>query len=523
VSIPAAPELASLGEATPTGPLTLVLPGESITLTPENADTLFQRDYADTETLLAVHRFAWLPVSGHLVDSGWVDRLWRSWVTHHGNPDDSWAWHPYTAAERAINILDFARKFGFPGESQETRSVLAAHVNSIIGKLEYYGPHNTSNHLSNNGRGLYLIGLALGIERAVEIGARILLQEAERLFTPSGMLREGSSHYHLLLTRNYASAWLAAQRHGRPEANALEAITARALLAAQGLGLPGGLPLIGDISPDCPPDFLNCLLPDGDIASGWGGLLSDDERERLSDLKATSDEIPLEQLASDGWQFFPAGPWSSLWHVPREGWSPMPGHGHQDMGSFELHHGPTPIFIDPGRGAYGDEGDAAYFVSAKAHNGVIIDGADPYPPNKPYYSAEFRKAVAGCPRVKREHDGIVVSYGGFERLRGVGDMERHTVFSDREITITDQVSGTGSHRVTRRLHTSLPVRLDGDSALIDGPDGFIRLTADGPIKIEKTKRWTAYGVSGPAAAIDITVTTILPKRLKMTIAVENAR
>ena len=75
--------------------------------------------------------------------------------------------------------------------------------------------------------------------------------------------------------------------------------------------------------------------------------------------------------------------WSGLWFLSPEGWSPMPGHGHQDAGGFEVHWKDTPLFVDVGRGAYGDDGEAALYRSALVHNGLTLDDLDPYPPHKP--------------------------------------------------------------------------------------------------------------------------------------------
>jgi len=193
-----------LGAAGPTESLDLPLPGLRLRLEP-GADDVFARDYADIETLLALHRFSWVPLAGGgEVTSSWVQALWDQWRRAFAKPDDGWAWHPYTAAERAVNLLDFADKKGLPEPVEETVSLLALHADAIFENLEYFGDHNTSNHLSNNGRGLYRLGLALGLAWAADAGARILEQEAARIFMASGVLREGSSHYHLLIARNYA-------------------------------------------------------------------------------------------------------------------------------------------------------------------------------------------------------------------------------------------------------------------------------------------------------------------------------
>ena len=461
----------SLEAARPTQPIDIALPGATVRIPPDNPETLFAR-YDDLETELAVHRFAWLPVMGGAAEPGWVDALWRAWRRRFGTPDASWAWHPYTAAERAINILDFARRHGVPGERDDTIALLARHAEIIAGRLEYFGEHNTSNHLSNDGRGMFLIGLALGLDRFADIGGRILLAEAARIFRPSGMLREGSTHYHLLLTRNYASAWQAARDAGRPEADALEAIVRRATSCIPRLMLPGGLPLIGDISPDCPPDFLMGVL---------------------ADLVREAEQAPADALVADGWLRADVGPWSGLWHAEPDGWSPMPGHGHQDLGSFELHHGTTPLFRDLGRGTYRD----AEYAAAIRHNGVTLEDLDPYPPNKPYYSAAFRSAVGGAsPRLTRTANAV--------ELRG--PVSRTWMFDGDSMTIRDRIDGTGRHRMTRRLHTALPVARDGDAVRVGG----LKVASDVAPALQPVTLWTAYGAGVPATAIVFETVAALP-------------
>ncbi len=411
------------------GSLTLPLPGETVELQPGGEAALFASSFADTETLLALHRFAWLPLLGDTVDPVWVAVLWRTWADNFAEPDGSWAWHPYTAAERAVNLLEFGRRHGLPGPLHQTLELLGAHAPAIAEKLEYFGDHHTSNHLANNGRGLFLIGRALGLDWAVAMGGRILMEEAGRIFAPSGVLREGSSHYHLLLTRQYASAWLAAR--GQPEEPALEEATRRALAVIPHLALPGGMPLVGDISPDCPPDFLAGLIPGEDAAQGWTGLLDAEDRDRLVALRDAA-----EGTLGDGWLRAAYGPWTGLWHAAPEGWSHMPGHGHQDAGSFELHFEDEPVVVDPGRGAYGETGDAAEYVCAVRHNTLSIDGRDPYPPNKPYYDAGFRRRVGGKPPVLRiDGDGVMLRHWGFKRFWGVGAVERRWSFEGRAWTL----------------------------------------------------------------------------------------
>ena len=511
-------DLATLLPAPPKLPIDLALPGEATRVTPGGEGDLYRRAFADEETALAVHRFAWLPLQGALVDPAWVDVLWRAWCERHGTPDDGPAWHPYTAAERCVNILQYARRHGLAGPRAETLAVLAGHAPVIASGLEYFGDHHTSNHLANNGRGLFVLGLALGLKRAADIGGRILIEEAGRIFSPSGILREGSSHYHLLLTRVYADAWLAARRHGRPETAALGQITEKALAVIPHLILPGGMPLVGDVSPDCPPGFLSGLAA-GD--AGWVGELEGDERAAFTELRGAVTPADNDALAADGWRRADFGAWSGLWHAPPAGWSAMPGHGHYDISGFEVHYGTEPVFRDLGRGRYGETGEAAFYRSALAHNSIVVDGRDPYPPNKPYYDKTFRDRIGGPPpSLQGCADGISLCHQGYARLGGVGALSRRWSFSGLQMRIHDGVDGGGRHRVTRRLHTTLAVERTADGALLKGRDAQFRIRADGPVTIEPATFWAAYGSGGPATTIDVEVATELPWQGVLTVAVE---
>jgi hypothetical protein len=479
-------DFSGLADTPPTQSIELSLAGEKLKLEPGDEAGLFDRSFNDVESTMALHRFAWLPLFGDTVEPAWVAAIWHAWVKDHADPGDGWAWHPYTAAERAINILVFAQRSGLPGPVNKTLSVLAAHGPAISGRLEYFGDHHTSNHLANNGRGLFLLGLTLGLPKCAELGGKILVEEAKRIFAPSGILREGSSHYHALLAANYGQCADAAVEIERPEAAALAAVARRARTVTGCLKLPGGVPLIGDISPDLPP-------------------------ERVLAALAVSEDREAHALSEDGWHRLDSGPWSGLWHVAPDGFSHMPGHGHQDCGGFELHFKNEPVFIDPGRGGYGETGEAALYRSAQVHNTLSIDDADPYPANKPYYDDTFRRYIGGQPPVvEKNENSISLSHDGFKRLKSVGTISRHWKFSPTSIDLSDTIQGSRSHHLLRLLVTPLKVAKTDEGLTLQGRDQNFRLTTDGDTTIETITRWTAYGRGVPATAIKISIRAELP-------------
>lgn len=501
----------ALPEGAPRHRITLRLPGRSVTVEPGGEAEAVARAYDDPETQLGLHRFAWVPLMKATEDSRWVGAMWKAWRQRFGSPDQSWAWHPYTAAERAINLLGFFQHHGLPGPAEDTLAVLAAHAPAMAARLEYFGEHHTSNHLFNNGRGLYLLGLGLGLPRATEAGAAILQAEMVRVFRLSGVLREGSTHYHLLLTRSLASVWLAARAHGRPEAEAFEKALRRAVAILPHFHLPGRFPLVGDISPDCPPDHLFGLMPGGDRRSGWMTQLTTHDRLLLAAL--LDEVVPAGPLVEDGWLKAAFGPWSGLWHADPDGWSHMPGHGHQDCGGFELHFENEPVFLDLGRGSYAVAGEADEAVSARAHNGISLDGADPYPANKPYYAPSFRLKLGGRPpRLERRDDGIALALEGFRRLGGLGAVSRQWRFRGRVLEIADRVEGRGTHAITRRLHTTCKVEpLENGFRLLAPGGRRFTVTAPGAApNLIPTTVWTAYGEGRPASRLEFTALKPLP-------------
>lgn len=484
--------LPDLATGVPESAINLPLPGLILTLQPGEEDDLFNRTFSDTETLLALHRFAWMPLIGQSVDPAWVCAIWRVWCRLFASPDQSWAWHPYTASERAINILGFCQRHGIPCHREKTLNVLAAHGPAIADRLEYYGDHHTSNHLANNGRGLLLLGLGLKMPECADVGGRILTQESKRIFLKSGVLREGSSHYHALLTRNYYVAWQAAKDHKRPEAQPLKDVVEKSLSVLKLLSLPGGPPLIGDISPDCPPSVLFSEIQDRVIAA---------------------PDCDSEALEKDGWLRVDTDNWVGLWYAAPAGLSHMPGHGHQDCGSFELHCSGLPVFIDPGRGSYGEDGVSAQFRSARVHNTLTLNDQDPFPPNKPYFEDSFRRTISGPPpELARTDTGVRLVHHGYCRLESTGAVTRLWSFDKHRLTLVDRVDGSGDRTITRTLCTALDVVQESDGLILRGKtmSFLLRENTDCGVSLEKGVRWIAYGESKPATFIRFTTRQGLP-------------
>ena len=492
--------------APPQTPISINLPGRTVELAPDDAHVLFDQSYDDLETLLAAHRFAWVPAAGPSIDADWVAALWRIWADRFGTESSGWAWHAYTAAERAINIIDYSCRFGLPEDRGETANLLAKHAEIIRRNLEYFGDHYTSNHLSNNGRGLMRIGTALGLAEYAETGARIMVAEAGRIFGRSGMLREGSTHYQLLVTRNYIDAWLDARAAGLDQGGMLRDIAERAVAVIPGLVLPGGMPLIGDISPDVPPSYLAALVGEGGPAIWPANLPQDHQQDALKLIGGTSSMSP-DKLAQDGWHRFGAQDWQALAFVSPDGWPPMPGHGHEDLGSFELHDGATRVIVDPGRGTYANSDDER----AQAHSGILIDGRGPMPVNRAYYSVSYRnRVIPECPEMTRSRNGGVLKYAGSGYGRQVDTIERSWVFTQKSVEISDRIEGRGRHRISQRFIVPGTAEVIENCAMISIGEKRYEISGTVPATSAPFTVWEAYGCGDGATAITFDQAVTLP-------------
>lgn len=480
----------------------LDLAGTDQSLAPGGEEDFVSQTFADTETLLAIHRFSWLPLSESDQKYEWANAIWRAWINKFGR-QEGWAWHPYTVAERLINLFLAAHDAGRAGAALADAGWIAKHGQAILNGLEYFGEGQTGNHLANNGRGLYLAGLAFDTGSWVDAGEKLLLEHAKSIFLPSGELREGSTHYHLLVCRWYLECWLAAERHGRRAAGDLREICLAALGILPEFAMPAGLALVGDVSPDCPPSYLESLVT-GKL-EGWLAQLSPAHQQSIRTLRDEARERHDYRSGPGLWHRKEFGEWAVFWNLPPEGWPPQPGHGHSDFGGFELHRAGERIFVDPGRRSYGPAGEQDKL--AARHNCLRIDGHDAYPVNRAYYSDSFRRSITGAPpRYNDSNDSIELETGAFRRIPGVENWRRRWRRDGQALCIDDEVTGAGEHVVRRYFQTALPVSQEPGALLIGGH----RFTADGEITVVPGAYWPAYNRAEKAATVIVENRTRLP-------------
>lgn len=453
--------------------------------------------FDDPEDRLLAHRFGWvLPFLAAGASPGTVGRLLDlagRWIEAFPSGDGAEGWDSYSVAERTVHwifLLSAARVRGIDRASTLAAMVeesLRAHPGFLLHHLELRGA-STNNHLINDARALYLAGLYLGEGRFGDVGREILRYGAREMFAPSGFLREGSTHYHVLLCRSFLEVLWAARASGDHEL--FEGLRGRVegMTRCTGFLWAGvDLPLIGDVSPDFPPAFhagvpalgaelLGLESIEGPASPGWHSLFPEGRaRERMADEEdcPSPKAGPIQAFSDAGYYRLAWKKWRLFLYANPLGLVPPWSHGHADLLGFLLYWEGTPLLVDPGRATYIDGPIGRYGRSARAHNGLMVDGLEPsvvhahngYTPTLlPGY---YDHPASVLPEEKEDGVRVVVRCPGFGRLAPGLSVTRVLGLSGAGLRVEDEITGSGCHLVERffHFHPAVEVSRDGGGVL----------------------------------------------------------
>lgn len=454
----------------------------------------WNKSFDDSEQTESLHRWNWLLFK--LADEQernvplWGHKLIMHWISIMQNNSDSAAWDSYTTSERICNGLLFlylTDQYKMMPQSLQTAFLSMAAY--LAGNLEY-GPDNIhNNHVLNNARALYFAGELLCTPQLSTLAKTIIQIEAPKFISPDGFVKESSSHYHFLITRWFLEIyWLASVVGDNEFKNEIEGKLEKMLpaccffLISPQRGEEWQFPLIGDISPDCQPEWVK-YLPWSSLAldiydpptrslrpagKGWNNLFvfkgPDDIESKISGI---SDQDSFKLYPESGWFRVDYGKATVLWHVEPAGSPGGPSHGHCDTGSFCFYLDGDEIICDPGRLNYSDDLLGVYGVSGSAHNMVIIDGKDPFMYLDRFRYPQFYRIAR--PEVTwiigSDHFEFSIRHEGFKRTVGsdIVFKRRFKLFKDC-LMIEDHVEGRGEYLVETFLHFAPHISISNNSS-----------------------------------------------------------
>ena len=428
----------------------------------------WRQSFNSHEEFVSLHRWNWLlrdVNDGQLASFDEGMALVKSWLSEIGVSPKGDAGESYTVGERISNLCLFARqKTGdwhhIPSDIQQ---VLRFKAKFLAHRLEYLPGNLTGNHLVNNARALLLAGHCCDLESASVLSRTILSSHLGTIIDDRGFLREGSSHYQFLVTRWLLEIRLISEEMGDFETLEIikeflpKMVNACKFFLVEPPGFKKDMVLFGDISPDCEPSWLIDITRSAlaqfnnrtvnENLTGWAGLFQDFTSEHLFEWPCVSSTHTCwDENITNGWYRLDYLDWVAIWHVASPSGAPIASHAHYDFGSPVVYFKGKEILIDVGRFEYENNQISNYGLSAQAHTVLMINGIPMVLSRRDHRIPEFYRDTETHICFKEEADRceISIEHDGFKRIRkNVGRHTRKFIFTDRRLTISDLVQGSG--------------------------------------------------------------------------------
>ena len=460
-------------------------------------------EFKDNEDVAALHRFIWLynetiirlennfsKAKIHSQIIGWI----ISWIEAHSVSDvekfHAEVFQTYTVGERIVNWLYALSVTSDDNELKQTKiyNSIVEQTQYICENLEYYGDKFTGNHLLENGKAIYIAGMALDIDKYKKIGKEIILNERKRILINAGFLREGSIHYQFLITKNFVDIYWTAQQFGDLKLQLELASNLKAMAQAckyfqiensQGVK---SIPYIGDISPDYRPDW---IIETPQIAEGLLNKSKPDISNRNIGYHSLFFRLGNKYLPKcsfekndfynlDDWGKIDNNNWILFAHVNRSLYpNNLTGHFHHDTGAIVLYYKGICVLCDCGRKTYELTKRGRRDKGIEAHCGIMIDAIQPEPDMRTFYSDEFlKKYVPEKPRIKQTENFMEIYLSGYNRLKDIKEVKRIIWVKENYVKIIDSFKGSGKHAIKLFFHVDGNVQKlsNGFSVKINGEE-----------------------------------------------------
>jgi len=343
----------------------------------------------------------------------------RGWIA--GNlplPGD--AWHPYPTSTRVANWIAAAALVPeLAGDD-----VLESLWRQLLHLAENVEEDILGNHLIRNARALMLGGLAFGDPGLARRGRELVRREVAEQVLRDGGHYERSPVYHLVVLRDLLEI----------HALAAAAVPAPVLEAMR--------------------HFASALArPDGAPA-----LFNDGGLELAPELELPRAVDGLAVFPDTGYAVLRRGPLWLAFDCGAPSPPYLPAHAHADALSFQLWWRGRPVVVDPGTYTYEPGAVRDWFRGTEAHATVALDGHDQFRlwgafRSGPLPRVQLLEATAGRLRAAVE----------WPRARHVRTID----IGNGDVTVTDELEGTGEHEVV----SSLPLGGDGQGIRASGPLG----------------------------------------------------
>jgi hypothetical protein len=448
-------------------PVSLKISAEKILVVKTSSD--FKINYTDIEINYSINRWSWL-LRG--LTDGSIDRntgltLIFSWLEVNDIENEVDA---YSSAERIANSALFFLKStenDFPSELKMVHKNMCI---NICSKLEYYGKFYTGNHIINNARGLLYGGVLTNSKDEIDLAFLLLKKYLPDRINKDGFLNERSSHYHFLFTTWIIEMYWLCQKFNYQDISFFLKPFAERLLKCCWFFLVKNkdnnwcIPLIGDISPDCTPDWL-ISMPWSQIAldiyqpesietisnkKGWASLFGGSFTSNISNNIVNNVKLNYES----GFHRIDYNQFTLFFIAYSDNGNLVSKHGHCDNGSFILFIDGMQFLIDSGRFDYSNSSISNYGKSDIAHNNVNIDGLPPSSDTPSWVDKKY-KSIDVCFNITENGNELILSFShsGFKRIYKKNVTHKRVItFNTNYINVNDIVTSDKPIQFMIRFH-----------------------------------------------------------------------
>ena len=345
--------------------------------------------YEDNEDIDSLYRFNW--IIKVVINQGLINKKFQFWINNQihelisvskkKNLDNfsKICFHPYNISERLSNLITYYILYK-KNLTKESYDFIITDIQTLLNNLEING-HRTGNHIVNNCRALIYSGYFLNNKKLIEIGVNIFLEKYKKILFDDGFLRDGSTHYHFLVTRWIfeINSLLNKSKYKSYRVKKIDKICREMIKICnyfndKSIDL---FPLFGDISPDFSPSYFNNLFdkknkPKKNFLSIWRKLRFKNVNENISndkvlDIKKKSGWLKLKILRYVVFLRLPISN-KDLSHN-------LIHHSHDDVGHFLIYYNKKAIFSKSGRYTYNNlqgtrniDHNKIYLINRKSKN-----------------------------------------------------------------------------------------------------------------------------------------------------------
>lgn len=423
----------------------------------------------DPEILESAHRWYWLLYDDKILKQSSVEKitdLAKHWIASFPYNETKVEWAPYNVSERISSFANsILLKISFSELKKlvkEDKLLLQFFHNSIhhlSSHLEYYPQGLTFNHVVNNLKGLLSAAVIIEDEKLIDTSSELLLKELEFLVQADGFIREGSSHYQLIMTRWMCELEWLCLLSNRIELKEIIKPFSRKMLHKSLFYFVWDedekaikIPLIGDVSPDFDPFWMiDYFQPAYTIA-------------KLSDSTKSYGDKVLNQLGYLNFQNNSLSKriekYDIITKIDFSGWTMFirhqapvpdyfPNHAHDDYSSYVLFYKGKEVVSDPGRIHYLFNKQSQQYISSGFHNCITVENL-PLQINERerHLFPSFYKEVVSNVSIKEENKKLEISIytDSLKRIatKKVKGYKRDFIITDNEISILDNLLGEGN-------------------------------------------------------------------------------